>query len=502
MENRLSLTTSYMTKDGVLGCAIDDAELKNILSILEVCLPDREIEIIVVNHYPGSGSGRGNVSSTHEYHIVAVPSGQNVLVGGRRTGGQRQRNFRRSGQGENNFRWGRPNSFFAILVDPASWKIMGMEMAVPLDADYPQERTKDGWLRIYPIGQDGSERVWGRNYESSRALWLSGNLKCSPRGTITHVIEDTGRKVLTSAWLDKKFNAVVHGTNLLSDILGRGGAFSYPKSVYTVRAAVDAVLGEDLEGKVLDYFAGSGTTGHAVIKLNREDGGRRKFILVEMGEHFDTVVMPRLKKVAFSPEWKDGKAKREATGEEVERGPRIIKYFRMESYEDALNNIEFEEAEESLFELEDYLLRYMLRWETKGSATLLNIAGLDRPFDYKLRLGGNGDGAEERVDLPETFNYLLGLAVRTRRTYEDDGRRYLVYAGDTRDKRVAVVIWRDTEGWTAEDRERDRDFVAKHDMTAGADEIWMNGDSMVPDARPLDPLFKQRMFASAGGSGG
>ena len=58
----------------------------------------------------------------------------------------------------------------------------------------------------------------------------------------------------------------------------------------------------------IDYFAGSGTTGHAVINLNREDGGQRKFILVEMGEYFDTVLLPRIKKVTFAPEWKNGRA--------------------------------------------------------------------------------------------------------------------------------------------------------------------------------------------------
>lgn len=499
MENRLSLSTSYMTRDGVLGCAIDETELKNLLSIIEKCLPDRDVQVIVVNHYPGSGSGRGNVSSTHEYYIVAVPSGRNVLVGARRTGGQRERNFRRSGQGENNFRWGRPNSFFAILVDPASWEIKGMEKALPLDADYPKERTEEGWLRIYPIGKDGSERVWGRNYESSRRLWLAGDLKCSHRGTITHIIEDTGRKVLTSAWLDKKFNAVVHGTNLLTDILGRGGAFSYPKSLYTVKTAIDAVLGENRRGKVLDFFAGSGTTGHAVIELNREDGGSRRFVVVEMGDHFDTVLLPRLKKVAFSPEWKDGTATRPATPQEAERGPRIIKYFRLESYEDALSNIEFEEEDEGLFGLEDYMLRYMLQWEAKGSATLLNVEALDRPFDYRLRLNGGGDGTEIAVDLPETFNYLLGLVVQTRRVYDDEGRRYLVYTGTTRDGRNAVVIWRNTDGWTIEDRERDRNFVAANQMTSEADEIWMNADSMVKDARPLDTVFKQRMFTAGRG---
>ena len=209
--------------------------------------------------------------------------------------------------------------------------------------------------------------------------------------------------------------------------------------------------------------------------------------------------MPRLKKIAFSPEWKQGVATRSATAEEAERGPRIIKYFRLESYEDALNNIEFEpETQEGLFGMEDYMLRYMLRWETRRSATFLNVAALERPFDYKLRLNGNADGEDVAVDVPETFNYLLGLAVRTRRVYDDDGRRYLVYTGRTRDGRETVVIWRNTKGWKLEDRERDRDFVAEHQLTAGADDIWMNGDSMVEDAKPLDALFKKRMFAGRG----
>ena len=99
------------------------------------------------------------------------------------------------------------------------------------------------------------------------------------------------------------------------------------------------------------------------------------------------------------------------------------------------------------------------------------MAALERPFDYKLRLNGNADGEDVAVDLPET----------------------------TRDGREAVVIWRNTEGWTPEDRERDRDFVARHDLTASADDIWMNGDTMVEGARSLDGLFKKRMFAARDG---
>lgn len=247
---------------------------------------------------------------------------------------------------------------------------------------------------------------------------------------------------------------------------------------------------------VVDYFSGSGTTGHAVINLNREDAQGRKFILVEMGEHFTTVIVPRIKKVMFSPEWKNGKPKRMATTEEIERGPRIVKYQRLESYEDSLNNIEFDDsAGQHAFKFDDYLIQYMLQWETKRSATLLNVEKMSRPFSYKLRTNCDGETRETVADIPETFNYLLGLCVQTRRVYNDEERRYLVYTGKNREESAVTVIWRETEGWTQEDYVRDRDFVAGLKLTAGADEIFVNGDSLIPDAQALELLFKSRMFA-------
>ena len=496
IENRLSLSKLFLRNDGVLGFAIDECELKIALAILEKSYPSHDIQTIVVNHYPGSGSGRGNVSSTHEYHITAVPKNQNILVGSKRLGGQRERNFRRSGQGENNFRWGRPNSFFAILIDPITLDIKGMEQPVLQDVTYLTTNTKEGWVRIYPIGKDGSERVWSRNRESTIGLWKSGRLACSPQGTIIHRIDNTGRKVLTSVWLDKKFNAVVHGTNLLSDVLGRAGAFPYPKSVHTVETSIDAVLGDNCNANIMDYFAGSGTTGHAAINLNREDGGRRKFILVEMGDHFETVLLPRIKKVTFTPQWKDGKPKRVATPEEAERGPRIVKYMRLESYEDALNNIDFDESStQRALQFEDYLLKYMLQWETRRSETLLNLEKLSRPFCYTLHIHAAGQTRKQIADIPETFNYLLGLHVRTRRVHDDDGRRYLVYRGQNREGLRVVVIWRETEGWQKPDFERDKEFVSEQKLTAGADQIFVNGDSFIPKSRALEPVFKARMFA-------
>ncbi len=287
--------------------------------------------------------------------------------------------------------------------------------------------------------------------------------------------------------------------------------YCHPVSLYEDLLASATSSNRDI---VIDFFAGSGTTGHAVINLNREDGGRRKFILVEMADYFDTVLLPRIKKVTFTPEWKDGQPKRMATAEEAARGPRLVKVVRLESYEDALNNIAFDATSgQQALPFEDDVLQYMLMWETRHSETLLNVEKLARPFAYTLRIHRDGETRVQPVDLPETFNYLIGLNVQTRRVYltqrhadteknlsgfvascENSPRRYLVYRGVTRAGRKVAVLWRETENWTEEDYNCDRDFVTARKLTEGADDIYVNGDSLIPGARALDGLFKERMF--------
>ncbi len=248
---------------------------------------------------------------------------------------------------------------------------------------------------------------------------------------------------------------------------------------------------------VLDFFAGSGTTGHAVIDLNREDGGSRKYILVEQGRYFDSVLKRRIMKVVYSREWKDGKPTNRGSGVS-----HMFKYMTLESYEDALDNMRFDgdRGAMNLFEDDEYLLRYMLGFESRDSETLLNVAKLDSPFDYKLTVRrSDRDDGESRatcVDLPETFSYLLGMRVRSRKTFRDgEGRRYLAYQGETAERDDVAVIWRDTRGWSeAEDYERDRDFVAEHGMADGAKEVFVNGDSLIPDARPVEPTMKKLML--------
>ncbi len=282
--------------------------------------------------------------------------------------------------------------------------------------------------------------------------------------------------------------------------MGLDFTYNHPVSLYTT--LFDA--GMEGEGVVLDYFAGSGTTGHAIINLNREDGGRRKFILVEMAHYFDSVLLPRLKKgYIFPPEWRDGKPRRMATADEAKNSPpRIVKIIRLESYEDALNNITFDvSAGEQSLRFDDYLLQYMLHWETRKSATMLNVEKLSKPFSYQLHIHGGVEnqtaGVREikNVDMPETFAYLLGLSIKKRKVLYDDDRRYLIHTGTTRDGRKTVVIWRENDNWVESDYRRDKNFIKSTTFIDGVDDVYVNGDSVIPGAQALEQVFKERMFA-------
>ncbi len=163
---------------------------------------------------------------------------------------------------------------------------------------------------------------------------------------------------------------------------------------------------------VLDYFAGSGTTAHAVINQNREDNGNRKYILVEQGDYFDTVLKPRIQKVIYSKDWNNGKpVSRQGSSH-------LFKYIRLESYEDALNNLRLNRTPEqgSLLEQHDtlreqYMLSYMLDVESAGSTSLLNIDAFTNPFNYRMNIARGNETKETVVDLVETFNWLLGIKV-------------------------------------------------------------------------------------------
>ena len=232
-------------------------------------------------------------------------------------------------------------------------------------------------------------------------------------------------------------------TKRLRDLLG-GDIFGNPKD--------EAVLGRIIEfangGKAtaLDFFAGSGTTAHAVINLNREDDGNRKYILVEMGAYFHTVMLPRIKKVVYSKDWKDGKPTARDTGIS-----HAFKYFALESYEDALNNLPAPTGNllaNADAVTSDALITYSLDLELGPS--LLNLENFRDPWGYCINAQTAGEAAirPHRVDLIETFNYLLGLVVKQYGPLERYSAEFERAGHDDNLGRLKVAgrLWRDKDG--------------------------------------------------------
>ena len=233
--------------------------------------------------------------------------------------------------------------------------------------------------------------------------------------------------------------------------------------------------------------------------MNRLNGNR-KYILVEVNDYFNSVTKPRIEKVIYSEDWKDGKP--------VSRNgiSQCFKYIRLEQYEDTLNNLQpknqhldfKDESGRGDFE-ETYLLRYMLDTETKGD--LFNLDWFVHPFSMTLKTTKDNELVETPVDMVETFNYLIGLNVETLR-YPKDG--YCVVEGVTHaEGERTLVIWRDCE---KVDNNALNEFFRKQAYSttdSEFDKIYVNGDNTLPNIKTdeehwkvglIEEEFKKRMF--------
>ena len=259
----------------------------------------------------------------------------------------------------------------------------------------------------------------------------------------------------------------------------------------------------------MDYFAGSGTTAHAVINLNREDKGTRKYILVEQGEYFDTVLKPRVQKVIFAKEWKDGKP--QADNGAFGGVSQIVKVLKLESYEDTLNNLELKQPASDLFAQNealqnDYLLHYMLDVESRGS--LLSTDHFAKPFDYELNIATSSAGAyqAQKIDLVETFHYLIGLRVEQVND-EREKRGIVTVLGKLPSGEETLIIWRDVNCVGYEELNRYLESRDINPKDSEFDVVYINGDHNIPTVfadsddvvktlkvRSIEAEFLERMF--------
>ena len=487
LDSRLRLCARLLQDDGVLVVAIDENEQERLGLLLNQLFPEHARTCVTVVHNPGGIQG-ANFSYNNDFaYFIYPPKGRSIGMWNREEEPD-IRPLRDVSTGQH-LRTDARNCFYPILVHEN--KIVGFgdvcdddfhPTAANVDCD-------DGTIRVYPIDAKGNERKWVFSRQTVESIKEELVPKWNSSRQIVDIIRRKTMFNYKTVWTDKRYNANSYGSKLLRDVLGeKSSLFMFPKSLHTVVDCVGAATDSRISAPqiVLDFFAGSGTTGHAVIRLNQRDGGRRKFVLVEMGDHFDTVLMPRIKKVSFTPEWRNGRPKRVATSDEMERSPRVIKVIRLESYEDVIGNLDTLQGThvgQSTLELcghgdsgavacEEYLLRYMLDVESRGSASLLSASAIGDPTAYRLRVKqpGTDESREVNVDLLETFNWLIGLTVHriaAPRTYEADTEKdeegrlrlagtlkeqkdgpwwFRMVTGTLPDGRSVLVIWRKRPG--------------------------------------------------------
>ena len=407
--DRLAIAERLTVSTAFLITAIDHAEIYNLGKIKDSLYgEDCRLAVVTVQHNPKGRNQSKFFSENTEYLLfygkdtvrsdfrqVAIDEDVAATFEIKDEIGKfRYENFIRA-----RTVWSRknkPNNWYPIYVSQ--------------DLKHITSSFHDGYYELYPRTKQG-EFSWKNICESFDELNKDDYFiarKVGDEVILLHKYRE--QQVLKNLWTDKKYQSEFNGTNLLKAIVGPN-VFDYPKSLYAVLDVVKITT--EKSQLVLDYFAGSGTTGHAVINLNREDGGVRKYILVEMGEHFNDVIKPRITKVIFSSDWKNGKPVSHDTGIS-----HCFKYIRLESYEDTLNNLVFDDnpirnkaIESSQSLKEDYMLRYFLDVETRGSQSLLNIDGFADPTAYFLKVKkiGGDEQVTQSIDLIETFSYLLGL---------------------------------------------------------------------------------------------
>lgn len=276
MNQRLKLARTLLTSDGVLICAIDENELATVTLLLqEVFGEDYHIDTICVVHNPRGVQG-DNFSYTNEYALFVYRKGTHPITS--REIDKDEIDWRDlRDNGHESLREDAATCFYAIRVKDG--QIVGFGENKTADTSFHPNRNEieeDGTINIYPIDKNGIEHKWRYNRESVVKIKHLLRVKQVKGVYDIELGKDFG--TYRTVWTDKKYDSNENGTKLINDIVPDND-FDFPKSLYTVYDCIYAVAKDKPNAVIVDFFAGSGTTGHAVLLMNSLLGGNRRFVL-------------------------------------------------------------------------------------------------------------------------------------------------------------------------------------------------------------------------------
>ncbi|MDT3738181.1 MAG: site-specific DNA-methyltransferase [Candidatus Kapabacteria bacterium] len=350
MRNRLEVAKRLLQDNGVLIAAIDDYEMHSLRFLLDEILGDENrLGTVVVVHNPRGRNDDKYFATMHEYLLVYAKNKDLVQLKNFEFTAEDLKQFNKEDDistysetpytrtGNNSNKHERPNLFYSIYYDP---KTSNLSLKPSANS-----------VEILPINAEGDEKTWRwgkETFEQKKDTELlvkivKGDYKVFKKRRPSDI---GGRKPRT-VWSDSRYDASSNGIMLLRSILGKN-VFSYPKSLYAVMDFIKIL--SDKNDRILDFFAGSSTTAHAVLELNKEDGGNRKFIMIEQIDYINTVTSPRIQKVIKKENIND-----------------TFIYFEMAKWNETAKEkiIECENLNELIIYFDDMYERYFLNYNLK-----------------------------------------------------------------------------------------------------------------------------------------
>ena len=322
MQKRLRIAKKLLNpKDSVLIVTIDEKEYLHLGCLLEDMFPEAQIQMVssVVNP---SGSKRLNAFSRNDEYLFfvmlggATPCGIKTQASASRIDVTWETFRRHDLQSKRGTSKGGTSQFYPIYVNKETAKIEKIGDPIPPTVDIKTVPERTGCVTVWPIRDNGVEMNWGVVPETAMKLVAKGYLKVGeskPNAPQKYVIKyltsgtvmdiesgvaivdgysedgsviahyDNGQDVMAKTnWNEKSHNANAYGSKILKEICGN--RFSFPKSLYAVHDTLWYFVANKPNAIIVDFFAGSGTTLHAVNLLNAEDGGKRQCVMVTNNE--------------------------------------------------------------------------------------------------------------------------------------------------------------------------------------------------------------------------
>ncbi len=326
---RLDLAKNILSDDGVICVTIDDYELPRLWILMEEIFGyENHLGTVSVRNNPKGRMTTRKISLVHEYYIFFGKSDLSYIKKLPEKPEDKTHNYKKDDNGN----WFLPVNLRKQGVDSNAENKNGKisDRFFPI---YYNQKTGEVSsinkfeIEIYPIDSNGVDRIWRRSKDVIDQMYLDGDIwvkKIKESYQVYFKFKGgLDGRLAQSIWSESEFSASDYGTKILDTILDEREKFQYPKSPFAVMQAILCST-ENKNAVVLDFFAGSGTTGHAVMELNKQDGGNRQFILCTNNENYicEEVTYERIKRVM--------KGYKNKKGETVEGLGGNLRYFKTE----------------------------------------------------------------------------------------------------------------------------------------------------------------------------